>query len=278
MRNPVPVLVLGSAAFLVVAALVNFAFGEGPGLAYLVPDPDTIVWREGDERLLWVETNRDPATLTVSTSSLAFAEVHRLHPESGELVVTGRIGGCSAPVDSQGGRSLPVHPNTLIVVIACSASSDVGLRLLDEEGGELWVYEVDILAAAPTPAARPLYVSRRVCPNNRATKSLDTGDNIGETFSNVHFGLAQGIDAAVVEDVAPTNNYRYFLTHSVTAGNLQLAVSEMGASDSPLGFDDGTVYPVRLVATATDGATSSLDVGIWLDSSATSSGSGICPP
>ena len=63
-----------------------------------------------------------------------------------------------------------------------------------KDGGELWSYEVDILASRPaptTPADRPLYVSRRVCPNNLATKSLDTGDSIGAAFSNVDFGLVR---------------------------------------------------------------------------------------
>ena len=90
----VPVLVLAMGALVAVAVFINFAISDGPDHADLVPAPDSIVWEEGDETIVWLSTNRRDVDLRIDSVSLGFGDIRRIFPEAGESMTLGRAEGC----------------------------------------------------------------------------------------------------------------------------------------------------------------------------------------
>ena len=62
--------------------------------AYLDPAPDAVIWEEGDETPVWLQTNRASVDLRIDSVSLGVGDVRRVFPESGASVVLGRGEGC----------------------------------------------------------------------------------------------------------------------------------------------------------------------------------------
>ena len=93
-RRVVPVLVLVLAVILAVAGIINYASGDGPDYADLSPAPDVIIWEEGDETTLWLETNRRHVDLRIDSVSLGLGNIRRVFPAAGETLTLGRAEGC----------------------------------------------------------------------------------------------------------------------------------------------------------------------------------------
>ena len=89
----------GIVAVLAVAALavvlVNIYTGAfDPGYADLVPAPDAVVLREGDEITFWLSTNRRSVDLRVGNIAVGLGDLQRLGADSGQVVTLGRSTGC----------------------------------------------------------------------------------------------------------------------------------------------------------------------------------------
>ena len=94
MPKVIAALVLGLGAMLGVAILVNYIIKPEADYASLLPEPDTIVWEEGDETTLWIDTNRRDVDMRIDRVSLGLGDIQRVFPESGEVVTLGRGEGC----------------------------------------------------------------------------------------------------------------------------------------------------------------------------------------
>ena len=75
------------------AGIATFVMSEAPDYANLVPAPNEIVWEQGDETTVWLQTNRDNVDLKVSSVALGLGSIERVFPESGESMVLGTAGG-----------------------------------------------------------------------------------------------------------------------------------------------------------------------------------------
>ena len=274
------VMVLGG--LLAAAALISLATGAEPDYANLAPAPNEIVWEQGDETMVWLQTNRDDVDLRVGSAALGFGSIERVFSESGKSTVLGRHEGCVTTNAS----GFHLVKDTGVGLIACSAAADVAITLHGDGGVELNRYLVDI-QARPTPgpaASLPAgYNIRQVCVDSadHQINYLSGGEQGGDSFDGADFGLAGTIQSVQLADTAQENHYLYFFAYSLSAGEVQLRITDVGAS--AIGLDADQVYPVRLTATdntivvADDpntpedeeevGVTAHLDVGVWLDTS-----------
>ena len=182
-------------------------------------------------------------------------------------------------------------------IIACSQHDDALITLHGEDGEELNRYLVDVhtkpTPAAATPPPDAGYNIRRVCVDatDNQVNYLSGGELVGGTFDAAAFGLSGTIQSVQLDDTAPDHHYQYFFSYTVTSGEVQLLITDAGASGLGLGSDQ--VYPVRLTATDNSGveddpdtadvdefvpdATAHLDLGVWVDSSTLSPGDdGLC--
>ena len=73
--------------------LVILAFWpRSPAHAHLVPAPDTVQWRVGQERTVWVETNVQAVELRVHSIDLGLGDIARL--DQAQAATLGRATGC----------------------------------------------------------------------------------------------------------------------------------------------------------------------------------------
>ena len=90
-------IVAGMAFSLVAVVLLNMGLGTfRPDYADLIPAPDTIVWEEGDETVVWLSTNQDDIEIRIATVDLGVGDFHRIIPTSGQSMMLGRGEGCLA--------------------------------------------------------------------------------------------------------------------------------------------------------------------------------------
>ena len=87
-------MVLGMGGVLAAAGVITFAVGDEPDYADLVPAPDTIVWEEGDETTVWLQTNRNDVGLRIDSVSLGVGNIERIFAETGTAMTLGRAEGC----------------------------------------------------------------------------------------------------------------------------------------------------------------------------------------
>ena len=179
--------------------------------------------------------------------------------------------------------------NTGLGLVACGEEEDVLIILRGgPDGEELNRYLVDVGPAPPVPTAVPAptatpspdvgYAIRRVCVDDSSSRSvyLNGSETVGAAFDRDDFRLGNAIASVELAEVEAGDAVRFYFEHTLSGGSLQLLVSEAGAGNT-LGLDSDRVYPVRVWATATGGATTYLDVGVWLDTSTTSpDGDGLC--
>lgn len=83
---------LGVAALALV--LVALYTGAEADYADLVPAPDSIVWRQGDETALWLSTNRHAVDVRIDSIALGVGEIDIRDPSSGAAVSLGEGLGC----------------------------------------------------------------------------------------------------------------------------------------------------------------------------------------
>ena len=380
---------------LLLVLLVVRYLQASPDYAGLVPAPDTIVWEEGDETTLWLQTNRNAAELRINSVSLGVGNIERVFPEAGAVLTLGRSGGCvtwavnglalgavtgsggnktaqvagtvnrngqvgalrvymrvyqegvdpsaaavsqavqvpdgdngftwtvNTPLDAPlvfeashddhfpevhtrritvdpvsgestsetGAEGLLVPAGGGVGIIGCNQHDDALITLHGENGEELNRYLVDVQTKPPAVSATPPpgagYNVRRVCLDaaDRQANYLNGGELVGDTFNGAAFGLSGSIQSVELSETAPEHQYRYFFSHTLTSGDVQLLVTNAGASG--LGLTANQVYPIRLTAvdntvvvpdnpeTPEDegqtGVTAHLDIGVWLDASTLSS-------
>lgn len=79
----------------VAAAIVAFVLVtlEERDYAALLPAPDTILWDEGDEATLWLDTNRRDVDVRISGVSLGVGDIERQSAD-GTAITLGRGIGC----------------------------------------------------------------------------------------------------------------------------------------------------------------------------------------
>ena len=94
MKKGIPITVLVLACGLAAVILVNLATGAQPDYAHLVPAPDTIVWRVGDEPALWLSSNRRAVELRADSIKVGIGEIELRDTSSGESSVLGAGLGC----------------------------------------------------------------------------------------------------------------------------------------------------------------------------------------
>ena len=75
-----------------VLLLLAIVFWLEPASADLVPAPDSVPWRVGEERTVWLDTNLQAVELRVSGIDLGLGGIQRL--EQGQAVGIGRSTGC----------------------------------------------------------------------------------------------------------------------------------------------------------------------------------------
>ena len=90
----VPVAIVVLALMGLAFMLVPLARGETADYADLVPVPDTVVWRVGDEPTLWLSTNRRAVQLRADSIAVGIGEIAERDPSSGEASVLGQGLGC----------------------------------------------------------------------------------------------------------------------------------------------------------------------------------------
>ena len=94
MRALMAVLVVGLFLITIIVVIVTLATGSEADYARLDPAPDSIVWEEGHETTLWLETNRHWADLRIASVAMGLGDIKRAFPESGETLDLGRGEGC----------------------------------------------------------------------------------------------------------------------------------------------------------------------------------------
>ena len=358
----VATVVTGLVALLGGAVLVLLFTGAEPDYADLIPAPDEIPWKEGDETEVWLDSNVHDVDMRVGSVSLGLGGIHRLFPDSGESMTLGHGQGCLAwavnmlevgaitgagsqksvqidgtidrgtedggvvvhyrsfpdgrlslalvgevavpPGDTDFSFSYSIQENGISVfeagdderfpepttrrirvnvsdvgtatvdaeseeikfprdggigLIACAEDDDVAVSLHDSEGEQLNSYLVDIYPDDPRPTVVPPqttepYVAIRVCvdaANNRANY-LDGGELAGAPLDATDFGLTGSILDAFLTEATPGSAYLYYFGSQVTAGDVQLSITDAGAGDT-LGLDADRVYPVQVTATTDNG-------------------------
>lgn len=178
-------------------------------------------------------------------------------------------------------REEEVHliEGTGVTLVACAATEDIVVSLHGDDGQELNRYRVDILPAGPSvpdPETPARHVTRRVCADALDSRAdyLDGGEKVGAAFSPADFGLT-GTTTYALSTVPEASEDIYFFE---ITGSGQLTVGAAGAADYQ-GIDSDRLYTVRVTATDSDGTATYLNVGVWLDASATSTNrDGLCPP
>jgi hypothetical protein len=160
--------------------------------------------------------------------------------------------------------------------VACAETQDIIVTLHGEGGRELNRYVVDIQAAGPTPTHSPPetkgHVTRRVCVDAMGGRAnyLDGGEKVGPAFTASDFDLSG--TASYTLSALGSDIYLFDIDASG-----QITVSDAGGGDTQ-GLSGDRVYAVRVLATDDAGAAGYLDVGVWVDVSATSTEQdGICP-
>ena len=93
MKVGVPVAILVLALVAVAVMLVNVATGAQPGYADLIPAPDAVVWRVGDDRALWLSSNRHAVTMRIASKDLGVGAFN-IERANGEVDVLGEGLGC----------------------------------------------------------------------------------------------------------------------------------------------------------------------------------------
>ena len=200
---------------------------------------------------------------------------HRIEVEVGENVTTASV------LDVADVRILE-HGG--VGFIACSQNDTVLVTLHGQDGEELNRYWVAVHTRPTHTAVPPAdagYNIRRVCVDSadHQLNFLSGGEEVGATFDRDDFGLDGTIQKVRLEDTADDHHYQYFFAASVSSGNVQVQVTDVGASE--LGLDADQVYPVRLTATDNSvvvpddtstpedeeviGAMAHLDIGVWVD-------------
>ena len=221
-------------------------------------------------------------------SRFPIVNTHRIEVEVSENVVTASV------IDVADVRILQ-HGG--VGFIACSENDTVLVTLHGEDGEELNRYWVSVHDRPAAPRAVPPpdagYNIRRVCVDSadHQINYLSGSEQVGASFDNGGFGLSGTIQSAVLEDIIQASHYQYFFASTLSSGEVQLQVTDVGASS--IGLDADQVYPVRLTATDNSGvaddpdtedinefvpdATAHLDVGVWVDKSTLSPGDdGLC--
>ena len=72
--------------------LLAIVFWLEPASAHLVPAPDSVPWRVGEERTVWLDTNLPNVKLRVARIDLGLGDIERL--DQGRAVAIGRSTGC----------------------------------------------------------------------------------------------------------------------------------------------------------------------------------------
>ena len=90
----VAALVTGLGFMLAVGVVVTYFLFPEADYAHLDPEPDVVVWEEGDETTLWLDTNRRHVDMRIDRVSLGLGDIRRIFPESGRVVTLGRGEGC----------------------------------------------------------------------------------------------------------------------------------------------------------------------------------------
>ena len=93
-RNILATIVVVIVLILLLVLLAAPYFRTGPGYADLVPAPDTIIWEQGDETTLWLQTNRNAVELRINSVDLGVGNIERAFPEARSAMLLGRSEGC----------------------------------------------------------------------------------------------------------------------------------------------------------------------------------------
>ena len=75
-----------------VLLLLAIVFWLEPASADLVPTPDSVPWRVGEERTVWLDTNLQNVELRVARIDLGLGDIERL--DQGQAAAIGRSTGC----------------------------------------------------------------------------------------------------------------------------------------------------------------------------------------
>ena len=94
-KTVVALTVAGLAVVLVAVLLLNIAMGTfRPDHADLVPPPDAVTFRVGDELAVWLSTSAEAVTLRLDSRDIGVAEIIERNPLNGVAVVLGAGLGC----------------------------------------------------------------------------------------------------------------------------------------------------------------------------------------
>ena len=111
----VPTVVIGLAVLLAAGVLVLYVVNPVADYANLVPAPNEIIWEQGDDTTVWLQTNRQDVDLKIDSVALGLGSIQRVFPEAGASMALGRQEGClewavsSLEVHSYDGTSLEVR-------------------------------------------------------------------------------------------------------------------------------------------------------------------------
>lgn len=220
---------------------------------------------------------------TVTVSGLTKGDAYRLDVSADwhfPKAITRSVTFTAGDADSSGSdyREEEVHlvKGAGVTLVACAETQDIIVTLHGEGGRELNRYVVDIQAAGPTPTHSPPetkgHVTRRVCVDAMGGRAnyLDGGEKVGPAFTASDFDLSG--TASYTLSALGSDIYLFDIDASG-----QITVSDAGGGDTQ-GLSGDRVYAVRVLATDDAGAAGYLDVGVWVDVSATSTEQdGICP-
>ena len=285
----VPAMVVALAVGLGVVVAIILATGQ-TDYARLFPAPDALDWSQGDERVVWLDSNLDGVELRISgldssdDPALGLGDILR-DVEGTQALPIGRASfGCDdatyAGTDDQGTADVDddvgytpfwMDAHSGLGLIACgvtASDADAAVTLYDGTGEELESYAVPVAVAAatPTPAPAPpswssTYETRQVCADSTTDRAsfLDgTGDTVGAVLP-----AATGATSYALGLNDPHHHYLFFDLSS----SRQLTVNVAGANDTS-GIDDNQVYPV-VVTARNDTGSDTLVVGIQLDADGT---------
>lgn len=196
-QTVVALTVAGLAVVLVAVVLLNMALGTyRPDHADLVPNPDAIQFRAGDELAVWLSTSAEGVTLRLDSRAIGVASIIQRNPLNGAAVVLGEGLGCLDAVVSG-----------LEVASVTDTDATVTLTLDKELGTNTTVYHRHYAAADSPPAT---------------TSTVVAGDSGDITFTGLTDGTTYRFEASTDEHMPAA------ITRSIT---LTAGVADSGTSD-----------------------------------------------
>ena len=315
-RLIVPAIVLCAGALIAAGIFIPMAIGAAADYARLFPEPSVLAWQQGDEQVLWLDTNRDGVELRISgldngspaQPALALGDIQVRAKQSADILTVARasfdcddaypeeddngtfgdttddFGYAALWLDADAGVGIQVCGDSAATAAQYDADDKLQVSLYDGSGGDATVLAAyDLLAAvpAPTPVANASPVFDDGTYTTRRVCVDSSATRAGYLSGNESVGAAVDADDTELGATEPTYALGVDDPHQdylffEVDSSGQLSVNQAGANDTS-GLDDDRVYPVVITASDGDGGTARIVVAVQVDTATESpNDDGLC--